>query len=109
MRSFDDRKNAFEKAFTHNSEMQFRAEARRNMLLGRWAAELMGLSGDAVDAYAASVVAEDLKEAGDNDVYRKVAADLEAKGKGRPEAELREKMAELLLKAKDQIVREAKP
>lgn len=109
MTSFVDRKKAFEKAFALNSEMQFKAEARRNKLLGRWTAELMGLNGDAVDAYAASVVAEDLKEPGDNDVYRKVAADLEAKGMGKPEPELREKMAELLLEAKAQIVREAKP
>jgi hypothetical protein len=68
----------------------------------------MGLSGDAADAYAASVVAEDLKEPGDDDVFRKVAADLDAKRKGVSEAELRKKLAELLSEAKDQIAREAK-
>jgi hypothetical protein len=106
MTTFDERENAFENMYAHDAEMQFRAEARRNKLLGLWAAERMGLGGDAAEAYAKSVVVEDLKEAGDHDVFRKVAADLAAKGAGVPEAELRRRMAELLSAAKVQIVTE---
>jgi len=109
MTTFDERENAFENMFAHNAEMQFRAEARRNKLLGLWAAERMGMSGDAAEAYAKTVVAEDLKEAGDEDVFRKVSADLEAKGATVAGADLRNKMAELLSVAKGQIVSEAKP
>ena len=108
MTTFDERENAFENMYAHDAEMQFRAMARRNKLLGLWAAERMGLSGDAADAYARSVVAEDLKEAGDDDVYRKVAADLEAKGAGVPEKDLRRQMTELLSEAKAQVAGEAK-
>ncbi|MBW2495302.1 MAG: DUF1476 domain-containing protein [Deltaproteobacteria bacterium] len=75
MTTFDERENAFENMYAHDAEMQFRAMARRNKLLGQWAAARMGLSGDAVDAYARSVVAEDLKEAGDDDVDRAVGVD----------------------------------
>lgn len=108
MTTFDERENAFENMYAHDAEMQFRAMARRNRLLGQWAAERMGLSGDAADAYARSVVAEDLKEAGDDDVYRKVAADLEAKGAAVPELELRRRMIELLSEAKAQVAGEAR-
>ena len=107
MTTFDERENAFENLYAHNAEMQFKAEARRNKLLGLWAAEKMGLNGDAADAYAKAVVIEDLKEAGDDDVYRKVAADLTAKGVGMPEDELRRQMKELMTVAKAQIVDEA--
>ncbi len=107
MTTFDDRENAFENMYAHDAEMQFKAEARRNKLLGLWAAEKMGLSGDAADAYAKSVVIEDLKEVGDEDVYRKVFADLAEKGAGVPEDELRRRMQEFLIEAKAQIVSEA--
>jgi len=82
MTTFDDRERAFESKFAHDQEMQFKAEARRNKLLGLWAAERMGLSGDEADAYAKSVIIADFEEAGDEDVYRKVAGDvgLEALG-----------------------------
>ncbi len=106
MTTFDERKNAFENKYAHDTEMNFRAEARRNKLLGLWAAEKMGLSGDAAEAYAKSVVVEDLKEVGDQDVFRKVAADLEAKGAGVPEAELKRRMTELLSTAKVQLMSE---
>lgn len=106
MTTFDDRENAFENMYAHDAEMQFKAEARRNNLLGLWAAEKMGLTGDAADAYAKSVVIEDLKEAGDDDVYRKVSADLESEGAGVPEAELRAKMRDLLAEVKVRIVTE---
>lgn len=106
MTTFDERENAFENMYAHDAEMQFKAQARRNKLLGLWAAEKMGLSGDAAEAYAKSVVVEDLKEAGDDDVFRKVSADMDAKGAAVPEPELRRRMAELLSEAKVQIVSE---
>jgi len=107
MTTFDDREAAFEKKYDHDAEIQFKVEARRNRLLGLWAAAKMGISGDAAQTYAKSVVVEDLKEAGDQDVLRKVAADLEAKGAGVPEADLRRKMGELLAEAKAQVMSEA--
>ncbi|HSF94582.1 MAG TPA: DUF1476 domain-containing protein [Thermohalobaculum sp.] len=107
MTTFDERENAFENMYAHNAEMQFKAEARRNKLLGLWAAQKMGLSGEAAEAYAKSVVVEDLKEVGDDDVFRKVAADLNAKGASVADADLRGKMAEFLAEAKAQIVTEA--
>ncbi len=107
MTTFDNRENAFENMYAHDAEMQFKAAARRNKLLGLWAAEKMGLSGDAADAYAKSVVIEDLKEAGDEDVYRKVSADLAEKGANVPEDELRRRMQEFLSEAKTQLVSEA--
>lgn len=106
MTTFDDRENAFENLYAHDAEMQFKAEARRNKLLGLWAAEKMNLTGDAADAYAKTVVIADLEEVGDEDVYRKVSADLAAKGATVPEADLRHQMQELLAVAKAQIVSE---
>ena len=104
MTTFDDRENAFEAKFAHDSEMQFRAEARRNKLLGLWAAELMGKSGDAAADYAMSVVKADFEEAGSEDVVRKVAGDLGALSS--PDA-VRARMTELLAVAKAQLVDEA--
>ena len=103
MTTFDDRENAFEAKFAHDGEMQFKAEARRNKLLGLWAAGLMGKSGDAATEYAMEVVSADFEEAGTEDVVRKVAEDL--KGKAGAE-EIRAKMAELLPVAKAQIMSE---
>ena len=107
MTTFDNRENAFENMYAPDAEMQFKAAARRNKLLGLWAAEKMGLGGDAADAYAKSVVIEDLKEPGDEDVYRKVAADLAEKSAGVAEDELRRRMQEFLSEAKTQLVSEA--
>ena len=106
MSSFDDRERAFENKFAHDAEMLFKAEARRNKLLGLWAAEKMGMSGDAADAYAKEVVAADFEEAGDEDVYRKVSGDLNAKAAGVSEAEIREQMASLMTEAKAQLFSE---
>jgi hypothetical protein len=103
MTTFDDRENAFEAKFAHDSEMQFRAEARRNKLLGLWAAELMGKSGDAASAYAMEVVSADFEEAGDEDVVRKVVADLAGKASA---DEIRAKMKELMPVAKAQLLAE---
>ncbi|MGL5009842.1 MAG: DUF1476 domain-containing protein [Paracoccaceae bacterium] len=103
MATFDDRENAFENKFAHDSQMQFRAEARRNKLLGLWAAGLMGKTGDDAAAYAMEVVSADFEEAGIEDVVRKVAADLE----GHASADvIRAKMAELLPVAKAQLMDE---
>jgi hypothetical protein len=103
MSTFDDRENAFENKFAHDAEMQFKAEARRNKLLGLWAAEVMGKSGDDADAYAKEVIASDFEEAGDEDVYRKVAGDL---GDKADEATIRGKMVELMRTAKSQLMTE---
>ncbi len=104
MSTFDDRENAFENKFAHDAQMQFKAEARRNKLLGLWAAELLGKSGDEADAYAKEVVKSDFEEAGDEDVYRKVSGDL---GDKASETEIRAKMTELMTVAKAQLVDEA--
>jgi hypothetical protein len=103
MTTFDERENAFENKYAHDQEMQFKAMARRNKLLGLWAAGLMGLSGDAATEYAMSVVKADFEEAGDEDVYRKISGDL---GDKADETTIRTKMRELLAEAKAQIVEE---
>jgi hypothetical protein len=103
MPTFDDRENAFENKFAHDAEMQFKAEARRNRLLGLWAAELLGKSGDEAAEYARSVVMSDFEEAGDEDVLRKVAGDL---GDKSTDAAIRAKMIELMATAKQQLMTE---
>lgn len=101
MSSMKDRENAFENKFAHDADMQFKAEARRNKLLGHWAA---GLLGKDADAYAKEVIAADFEEAGDEDVYRKLAGDL---GDKADEATIRAKMIELMSEAKGQLADEA--
>ncbi len=103
MSTFDERENAFESKFAHDAEMQFKAEARRNKLLGLWAADLLGKTGEEADAYAKEVIKADFEEPGDEDVYRKVAGDLEGKT---DEATIRAKMAETLALAKAQLMDE---
>ncbi len=103
MATFKDRENAFENKFAHDAEMQFKAEARRNKLLGLWAAEKLGRSGDDAQAYAREVIKADFEEAGDEDVYRKVAGDLDGKA---DEATIRAKMKELMAEAKAQLLEE---
>ena len=103
MTTFDDRKDAFEKKFAHDEELRFKAMARRNKLLGLWAAEKLGKSGAEADAYAKSVVMADFQEAGDDDVLRKVKADLEAGGAAVAEGELRTRMTELLARAVEDV------
>jgi hypothetical protein len=103
MSTFDERENAFESKYAHDAEMQFKAEARRNKLLGLWAAGLMGKSGDEAAAYAREVIASDFEEAGDEDVYRKVSGDLKDKA---DEATIRAKMAALMIEAKTQLMTE---
>jgi hypothetical protein len=101
--TFDDRENAFENKFAHDAEMQFKAEARRNKLLGLWAAELMGKTGVDATAYAREVIAADFEEAGDEDVYRKLAGDL---GERASETEIRSRMSEFMSLAKTQLMTE---
>lgn len=101
MTTFDDRENAFENKYAHDAEMQFKAEARRNKLLGLWAADLLGKTGDDADAYAKEVVKSDFEEAGDEDVYRKVSGDL---GDRADEATIRSKMVSLMAEAKQQLM-----
>jgi hypothetical protein len=103
MTTFDDRENAFETKFAHDASMQFRAEARRNKLLGLWAAGLMGKSGDEAAAYAVEVVSSDFEEAGVEDVVRKVAADLAGKASA---DEIRAKLSALMAEAKAQLLAE---
>ena len=103
MSTFEDRENAFENKFAHDAEMQFKAEARRNKLLGLWAAELLGKSGDDAADYAKEVVASDFEEAGDEDVYRKVSGDL---GDLASEETIRAQMKSLMAEAKAQLMDE---
>ncbi len=103
MTTFDDRENAFENKFAHDAELQFRVEARRNKLVGLWAAELLGKSGDDATAYAKEVVASDFEEAGHEDVVRKLAGDLGALA---TDAQIRAKLAEMMVEAKRQVMNE---
>jgi hypothetical protein len=104
MTTFDEREHAFENKFIHDEELRFKAEARRNKLIGLWAAGLLGKSGDAAAAYAKEVVVSDMAEAGDDDVVRKLAADL---GDRADAATIRAKMGELMAEAKRQIMEES--
>lgn len=103
MNSFKDREKGFENKFAHDEEMQFKAIARRNKLLGLWAAELLGKNGAEAEAYAMEVVYADFEEAGHEDVYRKLAGDL---GDKVDEATIRARMQELLGSAKTQLMTE---
>jgi hypothetical protein len=103
MTTFDNRKEGFEKKFAHDEELRFKATARRNKLLGQWAAEKLALSGDAAVAYAKDVVAADFEEAGDDDVVRKVMADFKAKNVDQSEHQVRRTMDDLMSTAIDQI------
>jgi hypothetical protein len=103
MSSFDKREEGFERKFALDEEQKFKAEARRNRLLGMWAAEKLGITGDAAIAYAKEVVAADFEEAGDGDVLRKVSGDLSAKGIAVTEAQVRAKMDELMVQAIIQV------
>lgn len=104
MSSFDDRERAEEAKYALDQETQFKVMARRNKLLGLWAADLLGKTGADAEAYAKEVVLSDLEEAGDDDVFRKVRGDFEAAGVDRTDKQIREQMAELLPVARDAIV-----
>lgn len=101
MSSMEDRERGFENKFAHDAELKFKAEARRNKLLGEWAAKKLGR--DDADAYAQEVILADFEEVGDEDVFRKVRGDFDAKGVTVSDDELRAKMQELLGIAVEQI------
>ncbi len=100
---FNDRERAYEEKFAHDSELRFKAEARRNRLLGEWVAELLGLKGEEAEAYAREVVMADLKEPGSGDVFEKVRTDLDAKGVDVSDHRIHRRMEELLAEAMEQI------
>ncbi len=108
MASFEDREKGFERKFAHDEELKFKATARRNKLLGLWAAELMGLSGDAAQAYAREVIKADLEEPGEEDVVRKIRRDFDAKGVAQSDHQIRHQMAELMGQAISQLEAEGK-
>ena len=103
MTTFDKRKDAFESKFAHDAELQFKAGARRNKLLGLWAAGLLGKSGADADAYAKEVVAADFERAGDGDVFEKVRKDFDTAGVDQSDHQLRRTMDELMQTAIEQI------
>ncbi|HWL04334.1 MAG TPA: DUF1476 domain-containing protein [Xanthobacteraceae bacterium] len=103
MTTFDQRKETFEKKFAHDEELRFKATARRNKLLGLWAAEKLGLAGAEAETYAKAVVVVDFEEAGDDDVFRKIRKDFDDKGLAVADTELREKMVVLLEQAAAEI------
>ena len=106
MTTFDKRQEGFEKKIAHDEELRFKATARRNKLLGLWAAEKMGLTGAEADAYAKEVVAADFEEAGDEDVFRKIRADFDARKVAQSDHQIRRTMEELLLTAMEQVSKE---
>jgi hypothetical protein len=104
MTTFDDRERAFENKYARDQEMQFRIVARRNKLLGQWAANLMGLSQAEADAYASDVIRADFEEAGDEDVIRKVVGDLTSAGIDCDESKVREALAHKTVEARRQLM-----
>ena len=103
MTTFDKREEGFEKKFAHDEELQFKATARRNKLLGLWAAEKLGLAGTQADTYARDVVMADFEEAGDHDIFRKIRKDFDAKKVAVGDQEIRHVMDDLMAKAVEQI------
>lgn len=107
MTTFNEREKAFENKFARDGELKFKAESRRNKALAEWAGGLMGLSGTALDDYIKDVRKADLAEAGDDDVFRKVKADLAAKGLSVTDEEIRKVMFEALAKAVNDLEKPA--
>lgn len=106
MSELDKREASFESKFAHDAELKFKAEARRNKLLGLWAADLMGISGDDAMGYVKEVIKADFEEAGDDDVFRKIRADFDDKGIEQSDHQLRRTMDELMATAIDQVENE---
>ncbi|MES2833823.1 MAG: DUF1476 domain-containing protein [Pseudomonadota bacterium] len=103
MTTFDDREKGFETKFALDQEQEFKAMARRNKLLGLWAAEKMGLSAESAEQYASAVVRADFEQPGEEDVFRKIAGDFEGSGMEVRESEIRRKMDELASIARDAV------
>jgi hypothetical protein len=108
MTSFEDREKGFERKFAHDEELKFKATARRNKLLGLWAAGEMGITGDAAQAYAREVIKADLEQPGEEDLFRKIRKDFDAKGVQQSDHQIRRQMAELMGEAINQLETEAK-
>lgn len=108
MTTFDERERSFEKKFAMDEELRFKAEARRNKLVGQWAAEKLGLAGTAVDDYVKSVRKADLAEKGDEDVFRKIRKDFDDKSVKISDADLHKKLADSMAEAMAQIAAESK-
>ena len=108
MTSFKDREKSFEKKFVMDEELKFKAESRRNRLLGHWAAAKLGLSGAEVDDYVKAVRKADLAQKGDEDVFQKIKKDLADKGLNVPDGEVRKAMDDFLADAAQQIQAESK-
>ena len=106
MSQFDDRERAYEAKFAHDEEMNFRIVARRNRLVGEWAARKMDLSEEETSSYAKDVVRSDFESAGDDDVIRKVLGDLTSAGIETDEAEIREALGHKMVEARRQIIQE---
>ncbi len=107
MSTFDKREKGFEAKFARDESLRFKANARRNKLLGLWAAGLMGIAGPEADEYAKSVIKADFEEPGDNDVFRKLRDDFDAKGVEQSDHQIRRTMDELMEKAIEQVQSEA--
>lgn len=107
MTTFDKREEGFERKFALDEEMKFRATARRNKLLGQWAAEKLGFSGAEAEAYVKAVIASDFEEAGDDDVFRKIRKDFDAKSVEQSDHQIRRTMDELFAKALQQLQSDA--
>ncbi|PQA87448.1 DUF1476 domain-containing protein [Hyphococcus luteus] len=103
MTTFDDREDKFEKKFAHDAELRFKAEARRNKLLGLWAADLMGKTGADAESYVKEVIKADFEEAGDDDVFRKIRADFDAAGVDQSDHQIRRQMTDFLAEAVQQL------
>jgi hypothetical protein len=103
MTTFDDRKDKFERKFVHDEARRFKATARRNKLVGQWAAGILGLSGAKADEYVRAVIAADLKEKGDEDVVRKLRADFDAAGVDQSDHQIRRHLDEFMAEAVRQV------
>lgn len=106
MTTFDDREDKFEKQFAHDAALRFKAEARRNKLLGLWAAGLLGKEGEAAEEYVREVIKSDLEEAGDEDVFRKLRGDFDAAGVEQSDHQIRRSMDEFMEEAVRQVQQE---
>jgi len=101
--SIKDRRDAFENKFAHDAELRFKAEARRNKMLGLWAAEKLGRTGEDAEAYAREVIAADFEEPGEEDVFRKIRGDFDAAGVEQSDHQIRRTMDELMVQAAEQV------
>ena len=106
MTTFDKRKDAFESKFAHDEELRFKAEARRNKLLGTWAAGLLGIAGTEVNDYVRAIIDADFESAGDEDVFKKLRQDFDAAGVDQSDHQIRRTMEEMLGRAVEEVSKE---